>query len=66
MTLTITEFAAMGGKARWKGTTKEERRKKMSELAHLSWEKRKGATEGAGTPKLQHKKVIQQTISENT
>lgn len=33
MTLTITEFARMGGKARWKGKTKEERSAYMKKLA---------------------------------
>ncbi len=32
MTLTITEFASMGGKARWKGKSKKERSAAMKKL----------------------------------
>lgn len=66
MTLTITEFATMGGKARWKGTNKKERSKAMSELARLSWKNRKASKKAVNKPKLQNKKVIQQVISKNT
>lgn len=33
MTMTITDFARLGGKARWKGKTKKQRSDAMKKLA---------------------------------
>ncbi len=35
MTLTVTQFARMGGKARWKKIPKKERSEMMRKLANL-------------------------------
>ncbi len=41
MTLTLTEFARLGGKARWAKISKEERKKMMKKLASKPRKKRK-------------------------
>lgn len=39
--MTLKEFAALGGKASWKGISKEERSKRMKNLANKRWKSRK-------------------------
>lgn len=39
--LTLKQFASLGGKASWKGITKEERSKRMKKLANKRWKSRK-------------------------
>ncbi len=36
---TLAEFAALGGKASWKGISREERSKRMKKLANKRWKK---------------------------
>lgn len=62
----VKEFAALGGKAKWKGVSKKERSLKMKELARLSRKKRKVGEYRVGKPKLRNTKVIQQAISKKT
>lgn len=66
MSMDITEFARLGGKARWKGTTKKQRSQAMSELARLSRKNRKPRKSGVNASLLENKKDIQQAISKNT
>jgi hypothetical protein len=66
MEMTITDFARMGGRARWKKTTKKERSKAMSELARLPRKSTKRAKRGAKARLLDNEIVIQQAISKKT
>jgi hypothetical protein len=48
MSLTLKQFAALGGKASWKGTTKEQRVKHMRKLANKRWKGHKKVINSAG------------------
>lgn len=46
MTLSLKEFAALGGKASWKGISKEERSKRMKKLVNKRWKKHRQNKKG--------------------
>ncbi len=41
--MNITEFARLGGKSRWKGKTKKQRKEAMRNVALARWKKAKKA-----------------------